>query len=151
MHCCMDRTLYRLTLIFIPQNMLSQQYLFKASCLFVSCAFEILSTYTLLYLFPICKCILSSLLQDGRHVFISNRSYNDGAKNLIVTEASDKSDLETVIAFENFADAKTSKNIADWLLASHLKAGLKSDYIMCHFDGRSIQCRSVKHGVPVND
>jgi hypothetical protein len=57
---------------------------------------------------------------------------------LIVTEASDKSDLETVIAFENFVDTKTGKNIADWLLASHLKAGLKSDYIMCHStDGAS--------------
>jgi hypothetical protein len=77
-------------------------------------------------------------LQDGRRVYVSNRSYNDGAKNLVVLEVSEKTDLETVIAFEKFADAKTGKNIADWLLACHLKAGLKSEYIMCHStDGAS--------------
>jgi hypothetical protein len=82
--------------------------------------------------------LLPQFSKDGRRVFVSNRSYNDGAKEFIVTEAPAKSDLETVIAFEKFQDAKTGKNIADWLLTSHLKAGLKGEYIMCHStDGAS--------------
>ena len=71
-------------------------------------------------------------------MFVSNRSYNDGAKNLVEMAQSERSDLEAVIAFEKFPEAKTGKNIAEWLLASHLKAGLKGEYIMCHStDGAS--------------
>jgi hypothetical protein len=45
----------------------------------------------------------------------------------------DKDDKKT-----KFPESKTGKNIADWLLASHLKAGLKGEYIMCHSpDGAS--------------
>jgi hypothetical protein len=46
--------------------------------------------------------------------------------------------LEAVIAFQKFPDAKSGKNIANWRIASHLKAGLKGEYIMCHStDGAS--------------
>jgi hypothetical protein len=71
-------------------------------------------------------------------VNVSNRSYNEGAKNLVVLEVSEKTGLETVIAFEKFSDSKTGKNIADWLFPSHLKSGPKGEYIMCHStDGAS--------------
>jgi hypothetical protein len=71
-------------------------------------------------------------------VFVSNKSYNDSAKGMIVTALSEKSDLETVIAFERFPEAKTSRNIADWLKARHAKAGLNGQFIMCHLtDGAS--------------
>jgi hypothetical protein len=71
-------------------------------------------------------------------VYVSNRSYSEGAKNLVVLEVSEKTNLETVIAFQKFSDCKTGKNIADWLLSSHLKSGLKGEYIMCHStDGAS--------------
>jgi hypothetical protein len=50
----------------------------------------------------------------------------------------EKSDLETVIAFEQFPESKTALNIAEWLKTSHTKAGLKPEYIMCHAtDGAS--------------
>ena len=50
----------------------------------------------------------------------------------------EKSDLETVIAFEQFPEAKTANNIAAWLRASHTRAGLIPEYIMCHAtDGAS--------------
>jgi hypothetical protein len=71
-------------------------------------------------------------------VFVSNKSYHDTAKNMVVTALSEKSDLETVISFERFHEAKTSKNIAEWLKASHAKAGLRGQFIMCHStDGAS--------------
>jgi hypothetical protein len=71
-------------------------------------------------------------------VFVSNRSFNDGVKNLVQLAQSDKSDLEAVIAFEKFPESKTGKNIAEWLRQSHSKAGLKGEYIMCHStDGAS--------------
>jgi hypothetical protein len=65
-------------------------------------------------------------------VYVSNRSYNEGAKNLVVLEVSEKTNLEIVIAFQKFSDCKTGKNISEWLLFSHLKSGLKGEYIMCH-------------------
>jgi hypothetical protein len=71
-----------------------------------------------------------SYLQDGRQAFVSNRSLNDGVKNLVQLSQSDKSDLETVIAFQKFPEAKTGKNIAKWLRQSHSKAGLKGEYII---------------------
>jgi hypothetical protein len=71
-------------------------------------------------------------------VFVSNKLYHDTAKNMVVTALSGKSDLETVISFERFHEAKTSKNIADWLKTSHAKAGLRGQFIMCHStDGAS--------------
>lgn len=71
-------------------------------------------------------------------MFVSNKSYHDTAKNMVVTALSEKSDLETVIAFERFHESKTSKNIAEWLRASHAKAGLRGQFIMCHStDGAS--------------
>jgi hypothetical protein len=66
-------------------------------------------------------------------VYVSNRPYNEGAKNLVVLEVSEKTNLETVILFQKFSDSKTGKNIADWLLSSHWKSGPKGEYIMCHF------------------
>jgi hypothetical protein len=56
----------------------------------------------------------------------------------VLSAFSEKTDLETVIAFERFSDSKTSKNIASWLRTSHTRAGLKPDYILCHStDGAS--------------
>jgi glycerate kinase len=50
----------------------------------------------------------------------------------------EKSDLETVVAFEQFPESKTAVNIAEWLKTSHMKAGLKLECIMCHAtDGAS--------------
>jgi hypothetical protein len=65
-------------------------------------------------------------------VFVSNRLFNDGAKNLIRMAQLERSGLKAMIAFQKFPEAKTRKNIAGWLLVSHLKAGLKGEYIMCH-------------------
>jgi hypothetical protein len=58
---------------------------------------------------------------------------------LVQLKQLDKSDLETVIAFKKFPEAKTGKNIAEWLPQSHSKAvGLKGEYVMCHStDGAS--------------
>jgi hypothetical protein len=85
--------------------------------------------------YPFFGCFI---LQDGRRVFVSNKTYNEKAKSMVATALSEKSDLETVIAFERFNEAKTSRNIAEWLKASHAKAGLNGIFIMCHStDGAS--------------
>jgi hypothetical protein len=102
--------------------------------------------FLLSFRFVVCICTSNHLTvhvlylssQDGRQVFVSNRSFNDGVKNLVHLAQSDKSDLEAVIAFEKFPESKTGKNIAEWLRQSHSKAGLKGEYIMCHStDGAS--------------
>jgi hypothetical protein len=50
----------------------------------------------------------------------------------------EKRDLETVIAFKQLPESKTSANIAAWLKTSHTRAGLDPQYIMCHStDGAS--------------
>ena len=49
-----------------------------------------------------------------------------------------KSDLEFVLAFDQFEDSKTAANIADWLLEGHVRGGLKPSMILCHAtDGAS--------------
>jgi hypothetical protein len=56
----------------------------------------------------------------------------------VVVTSFEKSDLETVLTFEQFPESKTAVNIAEWLKTSHTKAGLKPEYIMCHAtDGAS--------------
>ena len=48
------------------------------------------------------------------------------------------SDLEVVLSFDRFPDAKTAKNIAQWLKIGHLRGGIKPDYLLCHStDGAS--------------
>jgi hypothetical protein len=58
--------------------------------------------------------------------------YNDGAKKQVVMIKSEKQDLETVLAFDQFNKAKTSSNIAAWLTAGHARCGIRADYILCH-------------------
>jgi hypothetical protein len=71
-------------------------------------------------------------------VFLSNRTYNDGAKKQVVMIESEKRDLEVVLAFDQFNEAKTSSNIAAWLTAGHARGGIKADYVLCHAtDGAS--------------
>jgi hypothetical protein len=110
-------------------NMLLQQYVIKVS--FICC----------FVLFGCVHLTLSLLLSSsgaGRSTSVCQQLYNEGAKNLVVLEVSEKTDLETVIVFEKVSDSKTGMNIADWLLSSHLKSGLKGEYILCHAtDGAS--------------
>ena len=50
----------------------------------------------------------------------------------------DRRDLEVVLAFDQFPESKTAKNIAEWLRLGHVKGGLKAEYILCHAtDGAS--------------
>jgi hypothetical protein len=47
-------------------------------------------------------------------------------------------DLEVVVAFDQFPQAKTAANISDWLRTAHTRSGLKPDFILCHAtDGAS--------------
>jgi hypothetical protein len=63
---------------------------------------------------------------------------NDGAKKKVVMALQEKTDLETVLSFDQFPEAKTSSNIAEWLREGHLRGGIKPAYIMCHStDGAS--------------
>jgi hypothetical protein len=69
---------------------------------------------------------------------MSNKSYRDGQKSLILMVEPNKCDLEAVLSFEKFPDMKTSANIATWLRKGHLRGGLKPEYILCHAtDGAS--------------
>jgi hypothetical protein len=89
----------------LVSNMLSQQYVFKVSFL---CCFVLFRCVHL----TLSLSLLSSGAGQLTSVYVSNRSYNEGAKNLVVLEASEKTNLETVIAFQKFSDSKTGKNIA---------------------------------------
>jgi hypothetical protein len=44
----------------------------------------------------------------------------------------EKTDLETVLLFDQFPEAKTSSNIAKWLREGHLCGGIKPNFIRCH-------------------
>jgi hypothetical protein len=80
----------------------------------------------------------SSNIQGKRKLFVSNKTYKERAKNSILMMEPERSDLEVVLSFEHFREAKTSENIAAWLHKSHLRGGLKPDYILCHAtDGAS--------------
>jgi hypothetical protein len=82
-------------------------------------------------------------------VFLSNRTYNEGAKQFVVLAEAEKQDLETVLAFDQFNESKTSSNIAAWLREGHTHGGIKADYILCHStDGAScIECSRGKSGI----
>jgi hypothetical protein len=65
-------------------------------------------------------------------------AHDEGANDFVAVTPVEKSDLETVIAFEQFPESKTALNIAEWLKTSHTRVGLKPEYIMCHAtDGAS--------------
>jgi hypothetical protein len=102
-------------------------------CCFRLCVFSFLS---LILFYTSLSC---SKQKDGRRLFVSNKSYREGAvKKSIVFVDPDKSDLEVVLSFDGFPHSKTSKNICDWLRSAHARAGLKSEYILCHAtDGAS--------------
>lgn len=89
-------------------------------------------------------CLVANMLaqqyvfNDGRRLFMSTRTYNEGGKKLVVMAEMEKRDLETILAFDQFNESKTSMNIAAWLTTGHCRAGLKPDYILCHAtDGAS--------------
>jgi hypothetical protein len=69
---------------------------------------------------------------------MSDKSYKDIAKDTILFVEPDKADLEAVLAFDQFGQSKSAKNIAEWLKTGHLRGGLRPEYIMCHAtDGAS--------------
>jgi hypothetical protein len=76
---------------------------------------------------------------------MSNKTYRDGAKSSVLVMEPDRRDLEVVLAFDQFLDAKTSDNIASWLTEGHLRGGIKPDMILCHStDGASNAVGSAK-------
>ncbi len=72
-------------------------------------------------------------------MFMSNKTYKETQpKDSILFVEPDKADLEVVLAFDQFGQSKTAKNIAEWLKKGHLRGGLRPEYIMCHAtDGAS--------------
>jgi hypothetical protein len=76
-------------------------------------------------------------MKDGRKLFISKQTLKEIDDSSIVRQ-NHAADLEAVLAFEQFPKSKTSENIADWLIKSHLRGGLNPEYILCHAtDGAS--------------
>ena len=69
---------------------------------------------------------------------MSKRTYNEGGKNFVKFVQPTPSDLEVVLSFDQFPEAKTAKNIAQWLQLGHVRGGIKPDYLLCHStDGAS--------------
>lgn len=69
---------------------------------------------------------------------MSNKTFKQIPTDSVAMVETDKRDLEFVLAFDQFPEAKTSVHIAEWLNKGHLRGNLKAEYIMCHStDGAS--------------
>lgn len=89
-------------------------------------------------------CIVSNMLgqryffEDGRTLFMSDRSFREITGGQVLGIEKDREDLEFILAFDQFTGLKTSKNIAEWLRKGHERAGIKPEMISSHStDGAS--------------
>jgi hAT family C-terminal dimerisation region len=75
---------------------------------------------------------------------MSEQTAKEMNKEEIVMTEHVRSDLEVVLAFDQFTDVKTSRNIGKWLELGHYRAGVKPEMISCHStDGASNAVGSV--------
>ena len=57
--------------------------------------------------------------EDGRTLFMSDRSFREITGGQVLGIEKDREDLEFILAFDQFTGVKTSKNIAEWLRKGH--------------------------------
>jgi hypothetical protein len=89
-------------------------------------------------------CIVANMsamrysFKDGRKLFVSKKTLNEGANSFLATTFGSLEQCETVNSFKRFDSPHTGKNIGEWLAAEHKSKGLLPQYVMYHCtDGAS--------------
>jgi hypothetical protein len=84
--------------------------------------------------------------KDGRHLFVSNQTLNQGVRNQLATKEGVLKGCEVVLSFKRFNGAKTGIGVGMWLYDEHLEKGLKPSYVVYHAtDGASNAVASANH------
>ena len=91
-----------------------------------------------------CGCIVANMagkqytFKDGRKLFVSKKTLNEGAANLLACPLGVLEQLETVNSFKKFDSPHTGKAIGEWMVAEHAAKGLLPNYVGYHCtDGAS--------------
>jgi hAT family C-terminal dimerisation region len=89
-------------------------------------------------------CIVSNMcawkyfFKDGRQLFVSQKTLNEGVRSKLSISDGSLSGLETVLAFKKFDGVKSGVGIGTWLRDEHASKGLLPDYVCYHStDGAS--------------
>ena len=97
-------------------------------------------------------CIVANMcakkyhLNDGRQLFISQQTLNEGLNKSLLLEDGGLSCLEAVISFKKFDGAKTGHGIGTWMMNEHTTKGLLPSYVGYHStDGASNAVASANH------
>jgi hypothetical protein len=95
-------------------------------------------------------CIVATMaslrynFKNGRSLFVSKQTINEGASNLLACRYGHLSQCETVNSFKRFDGAHTGKGIGSWLMKEHELKGLLPQYVGYHCtDGASNAVASV--------
>jgi hypothetical protein len=72
------------------------------------------------------------LFKEGRAMFVSRRTLNEGASTQLAVANPHLADLEFILNFEYFSGEKTGKAIGAWLVRSHADKGLLPEYVLHH-------------------
>ena len=91
-------------------------------------------------------CAVRYRFNDGRWLFVSKQTLNEGCSHKLAYPDGKLHGLETVIAFKKFDGAKTGLAIGTWLVDQHETKGLLPNYVAYHStDGASNAVSSVDH------
>jgi hypothetical protein len=83
-------------------------------------------------------CIVANMsalryqFEDGRKLFMSKQTLNEGAAKLLVSNVGVLSQCETVIAFKRFEGSHTAAGVGRWLADEHQAKGLLPSYVCFH-------------------
>jgi hypothetical protein len=91
-------------------------------------------------------CAQKYHFKDGRRLFVSHQTLNEGANKLLLIADGQLLGLEAVVAFKKFDGPKTGVGIGTWMMNEHASKGLLPAYVGYHStDGASNAVSSVKH------
>jgi hypothetical protein len=89
-------------------------------------------------------CIVANMsalrytFKDGRKLFVSKKTINEGANALLSSSLGILQQCETVNSFKRFDSPHTGKAIGEWLVSEHEAKGLLPQYVVFHCtDGAS--------------
>ena len=95
-------------------------------------------------------CIVANMaayqyeFSQGRKLFVSQRTLNEGASKYLACKTGTLSQLETVNSFKRFEGSHTGKAVGQWLAEEHRAKGLLPEYVGYHCtDGASNAVASV--------
>ena len=83
-------------------------------------------------------CIVSNFMskrykfKEGRSLFVSESTLKEGAFKEVHENTFVLDDLEFIVAFEKFSEAKTGEAIGQWMVEAHMAQGLRPNYVFHH-------------------